>query len=62
LRRALRRAGAPITAVDVLADTIQPFPSFSGIYGPALADLQMNIADMPPPTRPMDAQMASLPK
>ncbi len=48
--------------VDVLADTIQPFPSFSGIYGPALADLQMNIADMPPPTRPMDAQMASLPK
>ncbi len=48
--------------VDVLADTIQPFPSFSGIYGPALAELQMNIADMPPPTKPMDAQMASLPK
>jgi pyruvate/2-oxoglutarate dehydrogenase complex dihydrolipoamide dehydrogenase (E3) component len=48
--------------VDVLADTIQPFPSFSGIYGPALVELQMNIADMPPPTKPMDAQMASLPK
>ena len=48
--------------VDVLADTIQPFPSFSGIYGPALVELQMNIEDMPPPTKPMDAQMASLPK
>jgi pyruvate/2-oxoglutarate dehydrogenase complex dihydrolipoamide dehydrogenase (E3) component len=47
--------------VDVLADTIQPFPSFSGIYGPALADLQMKIADMPPPPRPMDAQMANMP-
>ena len=46
--------------VDVLADTIQPFPSFSGIYGPALADLQMKIADMPPPHRPMDAQMANM--
>ena len=46
--------------VDVLADTIQPFPSFSGIYGPALATLQMQIADMPPPAGPMAAQMASL--
>jgi len=48
--------------VEVLNDTIQPFPSFSGIYNTALMELRMNIADMPPPARPMDAQMASLPK
>jgi pyruvate/2-oxoglutarate dehydrogenase complex dihydrolipoamide dehydrogenase (E3) component len=47
--------------VEVLADTIQPFPSFSGIYNAALMDLRMKIAAMPPPHRPMDAQMASLP-
>ena len=44
--------------VDVLADTIQPFPSFSGIYDGALTDLRMKIKDMPPPLRPMDAQAA----
>jgi pyruvate/2-oxoglutarate dehydrogenase complex dihydrolipoamide dehydrogenase (E3) component len=44
--------------VDVLADTIQPFPSFSGIYAGALTDLRMKIKDMPPPRRPMDAQAA----
>jgi pyruvate/2-oxoglutarate dehydrogenase complex dihydrolipoamide dehydrogenase (E3) component len=47
--------------VDVLADTIQPFPSFSGIYDLAVTTLLMHIADMPGPARPMDAQMASLP-
>jgi pyruvate/2-oxoglutarate dehydrogenase complex dihydrolipoamide dehydrogenase (E3) component len=47
--------------LDVLEDTIQPFPSFSGIYGPALTALRMQIAEMPPPARPMDAQMAPLP-
>jgi pyruvate/2-oxoglutarate dehydrogenase complex dihydrolipoamide dehydrogenase (E3) component len=47
--------------VEVLSDTIQPFPSFSGIYDAALTALRMQIADMPPPARPMDAQMASLP-
>jgi dihydrolipoamide dehydrogenase len=47
--------------VQVLIDTIQPFPSFSGIYGPALLELSMNIANRPRPHRPMDAQMASLP-
>jgi pyruvate/2-oxoglutarate dehydrogenase complex dihydrolipoamide dehydrogenase (E3) component len=52
------RAKVPI---DVLSDTIQPFPSFSGIYGTALMALRMNIADMPPPAGPMDAQMANLP-
>lgn len=45
----------------MLDDTIQPFPSFSGIYDTAVKALLMQIADMPPPSRPMDAQMASLP-
>ena len=49
------RAHVPL---DVLSDTIQPFPSFSGIYDAAVMDLRMKIADMPPPRRPMDAQMA----
>ncbi len=52
------RAKVPI---EVLSDTIQPFPSFSGIYDTALMALRMNIADMPPPAGPMDAQMANLP-
>jgi dihydrolipoamide dehydrogenase len=46
--------------VDVLGDTIQPFPSFSGIYDAAVKTLRMQIADMPPPARPVDAQVASL--
>jgi hypothetical protein len=44
----------------VLGDTIQPFPSFSGIYDTAVKTLRMNIADMPPPVGPMDAQMANM--
>jgi pyruvate/2-oxoglutarate dehydrogenase complex dihydrolipoamide dehydrogenase (E3) component len=48
--------------VEVLSDTIQPFPSFSGIYDTALMELRMAIADIPPPARPMNAQMASLPR
>jgi pyruvate/2-oxoglutarate dehydrogenase complex dihydrolipoamide dehydrogenase (E3) component len=51
------RAHVPI---EVLSDTIQPFPSFSGIYNAALMALRMQIADMPPPTRPMAPQAASL--
>ena len=51
------RARIPL---DVLSDTIQPFPSFSGIYNPAVMELRMNIADMPPPAKPMDAQMATM--
>jgi len=51
------RAHVPL---DVLADTIQPFPSFSGIYDPAVKALRMQIADMPRPAGPMDAQMAGL--
>jgi len=47
--------------VDVLSDTIQPFPSFSGIYNAALMDLRMTIADMPSPLSPIASQMASLP-
>jgi pyruvate/2-oxoglutarate dehydrogenase complex dihydrolipoamide dehydrogenase (E3) component len=50
------RARVPL---EVLSDTIQPFPSFSGIYEPALVALRMEIADMPPPVKPMAAQMAS---
>ncbi len=49
------RAHVPL---EVLGDTIQPFPSFSGIYDAALMTLRMEIADMPPPVVPMDAQMA----
>jgi pyruvate/2-oxoglutarate dehydrogenase complex dihydrolipoamide dehydrogenase (E3) component len=48
--------------LEVLSDTIQPFPSFSGIYDTALMTLRMEIADMPPPVGPMDAQMAPLPR
>ena len=47
--------------VEVLIDTIQPFPSFSGIYDAALKELNMAIIDMPHPLRPVDAQMANLP-
>jgi pyruvate/2-oxoglutarate dehydrogenase complex dihydrolipoamide dehydrogenase (E3) component len=47
--------------VEVLYDTIQPFPSFSGIYNAAVMELRMNIANMPPPNHPMDAQMARMP-
>jgi dihydrolipoamide dehydrogenase len=47
-------------ALDVLGDTIQPFPSFSGIYDTAVTSLRMQVADMPQPITPMDAQMASL--
>jgi pyruvate/2-oxoglutarate dehydrogenase complex dihydrolipoamide dehydrogenase (E3) component len=51
------RAHIPL---EVLSDTIQPFPSFSGIYGAALMALRMDIADMPRPAKPMDVRMASL--
>jgi dihydrolipoamide dehydrogenase len=51
------RARVPI---EVLSDVIQPFPSFSGIYDAALVELRMQIADMPPPIKPMDSQMATM--
>src|SRR5438477_7230392 len=51
------RAHVPL---EVLGDTIQPFPSFSGIYDAAVMALRMEIADKPRPAAPMDAQMASL--
>ena len=53
------RAHVPL---EVLSDTIQPFPSFSGIYDAAVMALGMEIADMPRPAGPMYAQMASLSK
>jgi pyruvate/2-oxoglutarate dehydrogenase complex dihydrolipoamide dehydrogenase (E3) component len=46
------RAHVPL---EVMSDTIQPFPSFSGIYEPALMALRMEIADMPPPGRMVEA-------
>jgi pyruvate/2-oxoglutarate dehydrogenase complex dihydrolipoamide dehydrogenase (E3) component len=49
------RAHVPL---EVLSDTIQPFPSFSSIYNAAVMTLRMKIADMPMPSGPMDAQMA----
>jgi dihydrolipoamide dehydrogenase len=51
------RARVPL---EVLDDTIQPFPSFSGIYDTAVIELRMAIAEMPPPTRPIDARMANM--
>ena len=51
------RAHVPL---EVLSDTIQPFPSFSGIYDAAVMSLRMDIVDRPRPARPMDAQMASV--
>jgi hypothetical protein len=44
------RAQVPLA---VLIDTIQPLPSFSGIYDSALKELSMSVADMPPAARPM---------
>jgi pyruvate/2-oxoglutarate dehydrogenase complex dihydrolipoamide dehydrogenase (E3) component len=49
------RAHVPL---DVLSDTMQPFPSFSGIYDAAVTELCMAIVDMPPLTKPVAAQMA----
>jgi dihydrolipoamide dehydrogenase len=48
--------------VQVLNDTIQPFPSFSSIYDTAVKSLLMTIADMPLPAGPMNAQMATMGK
>ena len=52
------RARVPL---EVLSDTIQPFPSFSGIYDGAVKTLRMTIAGQPRPSSPMDPQMAPLP-
>jgi pyruvate/2-oxoglutarate dehydrogenase complex dihydrolipoamide dehydrogenase (E3) component len=51
------RAHVPL---EVLSDTIQPFPSFSGIYSAAVIPLRMQIMDRPQPMRPMDSQIATL--
>jgi pyruvate/2-oxoglutarate dehydrogenase complex dihydrolipoamide dehydrogenase (E3) component len=51
------RAHVPL---DVLGDTIQPFPSFSGIYDAAVMALRMEVAGMPPPVTPMATQMATM--
>jgi pyruvate/2-oxoglutarate dehydrogenase complex dihydrolipoamide dehydrogenase (E3) component len=51
------RAHVPI---EVLSDTIQPFPSFSSIYDAAVTALRMRMAGVPQQARPMAAQTASL--
>jgi pyruvate/2-oxoglutarate dehydrogenase complex dihydrolipoamide dehydrogenase (E3) component len=51
------RAHVPL---EVLSDTIQPFPSFSGIYEAAVMELRMEIMNRPQPVRPMSSQMASI--
>ena len=53
------RARIPL---PVLVDTMQPFPSFSGIFDSALKELNMVVADMPAPVKPMAAQMSSVSK
>jgi pyruvate/2-oxoglutarate dehydrogenase complex dihydrolipoamide dehydrogenase (E3) component len=47
-------------SLEVLTDTIQPFPSFSGSYDAALNSLRMQIADLPRPAAPLSGQMASM--
>jgi pyruvate/2-oxoglutarate dehydrogenase complex dihydrolipoamide dehydrogenase (E3) component len=51
------RAHVPL---EVLSDTMQPFPTFSGIYNSAVQELCMAIVDMPPLTKPVAAQMAGM--
>jgi pyruvate/2-oxoglutarate dehydrogenase complex dihydrolipoamide dehydrogenase (E3) component len=53
------RARVPL---EVLEDTIQPFPSFSGIYDSAVKVLRMKVMDMPVPSMPMNAQLARMPR
>jgi pyruvate/2-oxoglutarate dehydrogenase complex dihydrolipoamide dehydrogenase (E3) component len=49
------RARVPL---EVLSDTIQPFPTFSSLFDSAIKALRMEIAEMPRPTQPMQAQVA----
>jgi dihydrolipoamide dehydrogenase len=51
------RAHIPL---EILIDTIQPFPSFSGIYDTAVMTLLMDVMERPRPQTPMDAQMARM--
>jgi pyruvate/2-oxoglutarate dehydrogenase complex dihydrolipoamide dehydrogenase (E3) component len=51
------RAHVPL---DVLGDTIQPFPTFSTVYDAAVRQLRMQIADMPMPVGPIEPQLAGL--
>jgi hypothetical protein len=46
--------------LEVLSDVIQPFLSFSTIFDPAFRALRIEIAKMPPPWQPMQAQMARI--
>ena len=57
-----RHARVETVACTVAGDTIQPFPSFSGIYDTALMARCMAIADIPSPARPLDAQTPNVPR
>jgi hypothetical protein len=58
----MQQATLAIRAIplEVLSDTSQPFPSFSGVYDAALKALRMEIADMPRPVRPMEFMPSGL--
>jgi len=47
------RARVPL---EVLSDTIQPFPSFSGIFDSAFKALRMETTRMSSPARPTQGQ------
>jgi hypothetical protein len=51
------RAHVPL---EMLSGHDPAFPSFSGIYDAAVMALRMQIADMPRPVTPMDAQIPTV--
>jgi hypothetical protein len=57
-----RSRSAHHVPLNVLSDTIPPFPSLSGIYDAALTELRMDVAKMPHPMKPENSQMATVTK
>ncbi len=51
------RARVPL---EVLSDVIEPFPNCSIIFASAFKTLRTEVAKMPPPLQPMQAQMVRL--
>jgi hypothetical protein len=52
------RARVPL---EVLLDTMNPSRAFEGIYDSALKELGMAVQNLPPPARPINAQMSNSP-
>ena len=52
------RARVPL---EVLLDTMNPARAFEGIYDSALKELGMAVQNLPPPARPINAQMSNSP-